>query len=97
MIRGTKNFVRGVPLHVAVGVKVDEKQMIVIGGPPNAVAQQTEVYVEIVPGEQKSGQLAKKVRYQLSRKVSEDLVRIVTSIPLEEFQRVIPLGRGKIE
>jgi predicted ribosome quality control (RQC) complex YloA/Tae2 family protein len=97
MIRGTKNFVRGIPLHVAVGVKIGEKEMMVIGGPPKAIAHQTEVYVEIVPGEQKSGQLAKKVRHQLSRKVSEDLARSVTAIPLEEFQRFIPLGRGKMK
>jgi hypothetical protein len=36
------------------------------------------------------------VRHLLSKKVSEDLARTVTGIPLEEFQRVIPLGRGKI-
>jgi len=97
MIRGTKNFVRGVPLRVAVGLNIGEEEMLVIGGPPDAIAQQTEVYVEIVPGEQKSSQLAKKMRHQLSRKVSEDMARSVTVIPLEEFQRVIPLGRGKMK
>jgi predicted ribosome quality control (RQC) complex YloA/Tae2 family protein len=97
MIGGSKNFVRGVPLRVAVGVKVDDDEMVVVGGPVDAVANQTEAYVEIVPGDQKSSQLAKQIRHQLSTKVSEDLKRRVTQIPIEEFQRFIPLGRGKMK
>ncbi len=96
MIRGTKNFVRNVPLRIAVGVKIAENEIMIIGGPVHAIANQTKIYMEIVPGEQKSSQLAKKVRHSLSKKVSEDLTKTVTGIPLEEFQRVIPLGRGKI-
>jgi len=97
MIRGTKNFVRGVPLQVAIGVKIDNDETLVIGGPVDAIAFQTNFYVEVVPGEQKSSQLAKKIRHQLSKKVSEDLKRTVTAIPLEEIQRFIPLGRGKMK
>jgi predicted ribosome quality control (RQC) complex YloA/Tae2 family protein len=96
MIRGTKNFVRNVPLRVAVGIKIGKDEIMVIGGPVDAITHQTKVFIEIVPGEQKSSQLAKKLRHGLSKKVSEDLTRTVTGIPLEEFQRVIPLGRGKI-
>jgi len=97
MIRGTKNFVRGVSLQVAIGVKTDEENVVVVGGPIDAIANQTEAYVEIGQGTQKSSQLAKQIRHQLSTKVSEDLKRMVTAIPLEEIQRVIPLGRGKMK
>jgi predicted ribosome quality control (RQC) complex YloA/Tae2 family protein len=97
MISGSKNFVRGVPLRVAVGVKVEDDKMMVIGGPVDAIANQTEVYVEIVPGDKKSSQLAKQISHRLSRKVSEDLKKSVTQIPIEEFQRFIPLGRGKMK
>ena len=97
MISGSKNFVRGVPLRVAIGVKVDNDEMMVVGGPVDAIANQTEVYVEIVPGDKKSSQLAKQIRHQLSKKVSEELKRSITEIPIEEFQRFIPLGRGKMK
>jgi len=97
MIRGSKNFVRGVPLHVAIGVKIDNDETLVVGGSVDAIAFQTKVYVEVVPGEQKSSQLAKKIRHQLSQKVSEDLKRSITAFPLEEIQRFIRLGRGKIK
>jgi predicted ribosome quality control (RQC) complex YloA/Tae2 family protein len=97
MISGSKNFVRGVPLRVAVGVKIYDEEMMVVGGPVDAVASQTEVYVKVVPGDKKSSQLTKQIRHQLSKKVSEDLKRRVTAIPIEEFQRFIPLGRGKMK
>jgi len=54
MIRGSKTFIRGVPLQVAVGVKSGEEETLVVGGPVDAIAFQTIVYVEVVPGEQKS-------------------------------------------
>ncbi|MCW4034518.1 MAG: ribosome rescue protein RqcH, partial [Candidatus Bathyarchaeota archaeon] len=97
MIRGNKNFVRGVALRVAIGVKVDDDQVSVIGGPVDAIASQTKAYVEVVQGTTKSSDLAKKIRHIVSQKVSEDLKRTVTAIPLEDFQRFIPLGRGKMK
>ncbi len=97
LIRGSKNLVRGVPLRIAIGVKIDDDELIVVGGPVGAITNQTEFYIEIFPGDKKSGQLAKQIRHELSKKVSEDLKRSVTRIPIEEFQRFIPLGRGKMK
>lgn len=97
MIRGTKNFVRGVQLQVAVGVKTEDDTIMIIGGPVEAIARQTNAYVEIVPGDQKSSQIAKKIRHLLSTKVSEEMKRSVTAVPIEEIQRFIPLGRGKMK
>ena len=97
MIRGTKNFVRAVPLLIAIGVKIIDETIMIIGGPVNAISNQTDAFVEIIPGDQKSSQLAKKIRHILSTKVSEDLNRSVTAISLDEIQRFIPMGRGKMK
>jgi predicted ribosome quality control (RQC) complex YloA/Tae2 family protein len=96
MIYGTKHFVRGVNLRVAVGVKISDETIRVIGGPVSAISSQTDAFVEVIPGDQKSGELAKKIRHTVSTKVSDDLKRSVTGIPIEEFQRFIPMGRGKM-
>jgi len=96
MIRGTKNFVRDVPLEAAIGIKTAANELRIIGGPVSAIAAQTNNYVEIVPGEHKSGQLAKKIRTRLAKKAPEDIKKTVAEIPLEEIQQFIPLGRGKI-
>jgi predicted ribosome quality control (RQC) complex YloA/Tae2 family protein len=96
MISGTKNFVRGVSLRVAVGVKISDETIRVVGGPVASISSQADAFVEVIPGDQKSGQLAKHIRHLLSTKVSDDLKRSVTALPIEEFQRFIPMGRGKM-
>jgi predicted ribosome quality control (RQC) complex YloA/Tae2 family protein len=97
MIHGSKNFVRGVPLHVAIGVKMKEEQIVIVGGPVEAISNQTNVYVELIPGDQKSSGLAKQIRWLLAKKASEALKKRILEIRLEEIQFFIPLGRGKIK
>jgi hypothetical protein len=96
MIRGKKNFVRGTKLQVAIGLKIEDDTVTLVGGPVDAIANQTDNYMELIPGSQKSSEIAKKIRHTLSTKVPEELKRTVTGISLDEFQRFIPLGRGKI-
>lgn len=95
IIHGSKNFVRGVPLRVAIGVKMKEEQTVIVGGPVEAIGNQTNVYVELIPGEQKSSELAKQIRRLLAERASKALKKRILEIPLEEIQRFIPLGRGK--
>ena len=45
-----KNYLRNIPLRIAIGVLKIEEQLVVIGGPPTAVASQTPYFIEIVPG-----------------------------------------------
>jgi predicted ribosome quality control (RQC) complex YloA/Tae2 family protein len=95
MIHGSRNYVRSVPLKVAVGVTVKEDHMVVIGGPPPAIAKQTDICVEVVPGEMKSNELAKRIRQRLAEKASDELAAKILEIPVENIQRFIPLGRGR--
>jgi predicted ribosome quality control (RQC) complex YloA/Tae2 family protein len=96
MIHGSKNYVRNVPLKVAVGVKSAEQHSVVVSGPPEAISKQTKVYVEVVPGEQKSGQLANRIRWGLAEKAPKPLKAQLREVPIEEIQRAIPLGKGRI-
>jgi predicted ribosome quality control (RQC) complex YloA/Tae2 family protein len=96
MIRGAKNYLRNVPLGVAIGVQIEDHAKIV-GGPPEAIAKHASVYVEIAPGEYKSSELAKQVRRILSEKAPADLEKQILETPLEEIQAFIPSGRGCIK
>lgn len=96
MIRGSKNYVRNVPLRVAVGVEMKEEQPMIIGGPVKAVSKQTSTYVEIIPGKQSSGELAKEIRRLLAKKTPKALEKKVLKIPLEEIQKFVPSGRGTV-
>ncbi len=96
IIRGSKNYVRNVPLRVRIGVEIKEESPSIIGGPAEAVSKQTSTYVEIVPGKQSSGRLAKEIRRRLAEKASKASEKTILKIPLEEIQNFIPSGRGAI-
>ncbi|UCE43491.1 MAG: NFACT family protein [Candidatus Bathyarchaeota archaeon] len=96
-ISGPKNYVRNVPLRIAIGTKTEDARPIVVGGPVEAITTQTEIYIELVPGREKSGTLARRIRDALAKKASEERRKQILDIPLERIQRFIPLGRGALK
>jgi len=96
MIRGAKNYIRNVPLAVVIGVQIKDYTRI-IGGPPEAISKHTNVYVEIVPSEHKSSQLAKQIRHILAAKAPKDWRKQILEVSLEEIQVFIPSGKGNIK
>jgi predicted ribosome quality control (RQC) complex YloA/Tae2 family protein len=95
-IHGAKNYIRNVPLAVAIGVQI-KNQAKIIGGPPEAISKLASAYVELVPGEQKSGQLAKQVRNIMAQHAPEDWRKQILEVSLEEIQVFIPSGKGNIK
>lgn len=96
MIYGPRNYLRGVQLRVAIGVISDEGSPRVIGGPPSAVKSRTSVFVELVPGREQSGKLAKRIKTELIRRSPERDRQTLGRLALEEIQAFIPAGRGEI-
>jgi predicted ribosome quality control (RQC) complex YloA/Tae2 family protein len=96
MIYGKKNYLRKVQLKTSMGIAMKEDEIRIIGGPKNAISSQTNYYIEIAPGEQPSGTLAKQIQQLLSQKVPKELREKVLSITLDEFQKFIPSGKGTI-
>lgn len=96
MVSGPKNYVRNVQLRVAIGIKREGKHVMAVGGPKEAVASQTKIYVEITPGKKTSGELTKQIRRLLAERAQGALQRQILDIPLEEIQRSMPSGRGDI-
>ena len=97
MLYGTKNYIRRVPIELAVGVILEDEYAIPISGPPSAVTTQTEYYVRVMPGDLKKGQLVKEVLNRLKGLVPEEQSVLVSQIPQEDMMRVLPAGSGRIE
>ncbi len=97
MIHGSKNYLRNVPLRLAVGIEKKEDHPIIIGGPVEAISKHTNTYIEIVPGDESGGRLAKHIRRLLAEKSSEALRKQILKIRLDEIQRLIPSGKGKVK
>jgi len=94
VIQGLKNYIRHVPLQVAIGIKIENDYPMVIGGPPEAIMKQSKIHVKIVPGNQTSSNLAKQIKNLLAKQVPQDIRRKIFETPLEEIQRFIPSGKG---
>lgn len=97
MIYGSKNYVRNVPLRVAIGIETKEEHLIIIGGPVEAISRQTNTYIEIIPGDQSAGRLAKQIQHLLAEKTPKVLQKEILRIPLDEIRRFVPLGKGAVK
>jgi len=95
MIYGQRNYIRGVSLRLAIGVKKIDDQIYVIGGPPSAIQPQTNIYVELVPMKRPSKKLTGEIRLKLAEKAG-DLHGQVLALPIEEFQAFVPAGGAEI-
>ncbi|HEY0196586.1 MAG TPA: ribosome rescue protein RqcH, partial [Methanobacterium sp.] len=83
IIRGTRNYVRGVPLLVAVGV-VDYEGERIMAGPVKAVSKYTGNYAVIKPGFTKKEEISRKIQ----KKINTDNI-----ITLDDVVRVLPSGK----
>lgn len=83
IIRGTRNYVRAVPLLIAVGI-VDYEGERIMAGPIDAVSKYTDDYVVIKPGYTKKEEISRTIL----RKIDEENI-----ITLDDVVRVLPSGK----
>ncbi len=96
MIRGTKNYVKNLPVEVSVGVIIEDSEVIPFSGPPSAVEANTQYSVRILPGTVKKSQLVREVIGRLRKQVPEESAETVDQIPQEDWMRVLPPGDGRV-
>jgi predicted ribosome quality control (RQC) complex YloA/Tae2 family protein len=92
VIRGNKTYFRNIPMRIAIGAYCFDQYWQIIGGPPTAIAAQTPYFVEIIPGKQKSGHIAKHIRHKLSTLVPTEIQPIIRRIPTDRIQHFLPAG-----
>ena len=96
MIRGKRNYNRGVELKIAIGVCEENGNVIFVAGPLSAIERQTEAYVELVPGRTASGKLAKRIIEMLKASSRENISERIDRTYFDEVTRLIPAGKGEI-
>jgi len=95
MIYGKKEWLRGTATEIAVGLVLGEETEA-ISGPVAAVAARTRHYVKIAPGDRKSGELARDIKTGLLKKAGKEDAEKMKRASLEDIQRLIPGGKGRI-
>jgi predicted ribosome quality control (RQC) complex YloA/Tae2 family protein len=97
VVRGQRNWMRGVKLELAVGILVDANDALqFVGGPIGAVKAKTEAYVKIVPGDLPGKELLKLVLKVLASKIPRKLQEKIVKASIEELREYIPFNKGGI-
>jgi predicted ribosome quality control (RQC) complex YloA/Tae2 family protein len=97
VVRGQRNWMRGLKLELAVGIVVEANGTIhFVGGPIGAVKAKTEAYVTVVPGDMPSAKLLKLVLKVLANKVPKEMRERISKASIEVLREYIPFGKGRI-
>jgi len=83
IIRGSRNYIRGLPLTLAIG-KVDYEGEKIMAGPIEAISKYTDNFTSIKPGFTKKEEIA----MQIKNKIDKDKMFII-----EDVVRVLPSGK----
>jgi len=94
MIRGDRNYLRGVELKLAVGLVIRDGEALVLSGPPSAIAKEAVAYVTLIPGDEEKGRTAKRI----ARIFGEHLraLGLEGAVAVDEVVKVLPPGTVRI-
>lgn len=95
IIHGKKEWMRATIIKIAVGFKVNDC-VEVVSGPVDAVAKETPYYAKIVPGDKKSKELAGAIKAAASKAAGKEAAEKIRRTNMDEIQRLIPGGKGRI-
>lgn len=101
VIEGKRNFCKGVELKLSIGlIQIENNRYTIVCGPSNAIRRRSLVFASLLPGGSDPMNLAKKVKSEFVRVISEfdsDLADYLKKIVLDEIIRTLPSGQSKIE
>ncbi|MEM2567795.1 MAG: ribosome rescue protein RqcH [Candidatus Bathyarchaeia archaeon] len=96
-VSGTRNWMRNIPLKIAVGVQFNEAdEPSFIGGPVNAIKAKTKIYTVIAPGEIVGKQFLKQVLKTLAGKAPKEKHEKILKASIEHIRELIPYCKGTI-
>jgi hypothetical protein len=92
---GKRNWMRSVPLRLAVGV-VGNGETSFVGGPVEAVKAKTKVYVTLAPGDAAGKPLLKLVLRALAFKLPKGQCEKVGKASIERVREFVPYTKATI-
>lgn len=96
-ISGKRNWLRGMPLRLAVGFSVkDDGEIEFVGGPVDAVKAMAKAYAVIVPGDQSGREFFRLVLRVLADGAPKEMREKLLRASIEDVRSFIPYGKGRI-
>lgn len=98
MIYGQREWFRDVELKVAIGVKMDreEETVEVIAGPVMSLRKHSDYFITVRPGSTEATELAREIKNKILIKASPEDKTWIEKLPLDQFQRYVPGGKGEV-
>jgi predicted ribosome quality control (RQC) complex YloA/Tae2 family protein len=92
---GKRNWMRGVPLMLTVGVVPDDEPSFV-GGPVEAVKAKAKVYVTLVPGDLTGKEILKRILRALAAKLPKEQREKVGKASIERVREFVPYTKARL-
>jgi len=92
MVRGTRNYIRGVELALAVGLMLHDGKPLPMAGPPSAVRNRCEIYIEIHHGRRSPAEAARRIIAIFRKKATETIQPRLERIAIDDVIRALPPG-----
>jgi predicted ribosome quality control (RQC) complex YloA/Tae2 family protein len=94
-VSGKRNWMRNMPIKLAIGV-VANGEVRFVGGPVEAVKAKTKAYVIIGPGDVAGKELLKQVLRLLALKLPKEQREKVGKASIEQVREFVPYAKGRI-
>jgi predicted ribosome quality control (RQC) complex YloA/Tae2 family protein len=94
-VSGKRNWMRSVPLKLAIGV-VENGKVIFIGGPVEAVKAKTSAYVTIMPGDLAGKEFLKQILQALMVKLPKEQREKAGKASVERIREFVPYTKGTL-
>ncbi len=94
-VNGKRNWMRNVPLKLAIGLVEDEEKPFVTGA-VEAVKAKTKKYVTIVPGDMLGKEFLKQILQALILKLPKDQREKVGKASIEQIREFVPYTKGRL-
>lgn len=98
VIQGQRQWFRDQELKLSIGVKIDRERDLakVLSGPVMAIRTNADYFVTLRPGFKESLELSREIKNKILQKCKPEEKFIIDNVPLEEFQKQIPSGKGEV-
>ena len=92
MIRGTRNYIRGIELALAVGVTLHNDKPLLMAGPPNSIKNRCHAYLGLRQGRGSPAEAAKRILAKLAAKTKENTGVELPRTAMDDVIRLLPPG-----
>jgi hypothetical protein len=92
MIRGTRTYLRGVELGLAIGMASRDDKLLMMGGPLKAAKSNCAVFVTISQGKGSPAETARRILTIFKSKADESTRLKLQRIKIDDVIRLLPPG-----